>query len=76
MVSLEEHSLIGGVGESISSFLLEQGVFVPFLKIGLKDQYYSHGKRDILLQEAGLSGLSLVHQITDFVKIQGGHHEG
>lgn len=75
IISLEEHSLIGGVGQSISSFLLEQGVFVPFLKIGLKDQYYSHGKRDILLQEAGLSGLSLVNQITDFVKKQGGHHE-
>lgn len=69
IVTLEEHSLIGGVGEAISSLLMEKGTGARVLKIGLRDQFYPHGARAKLLEEAGLTAEKILQSVSNFFKI-------
>lgn len=39
IVSLEEHSIIGGLGSAISEIIAESGKSIKFLRIGIHDQY-------------------------------------
>jgi len=59
MVTLEEHLLMGGFGESVLSILMREsgtGAIPPVtvLQIGLPDQFVEHGAQKTLRQEKGL----------------------
>ena len=54
VVTLEEHSVIGGLGDAVASTLIGNGDFV-FEKIGVQDQFGQSGSPDELLEEYGLS---------------------
>jgi 1-deoxy-D-xylulose-5-phosphate synthase len=70
VVTLEEHSLIGGVGEMINSLLMKNRIPAPILNIGLEDRFYPHGKREKLLEIAGLKSEQLAEKINIFLKMQ------
>lgn len=54
--TVEEHSLIGGLGSAVSEILLELGYKKPFRKIGLQDEYCSYiGSQDYLCEKYGLT---------------------
>jgi len=53
--TVEEHSVIGGLGEAISSVLCGTGTFT-FRKIGIQDTFGQSGKPADLLLEYGLTG--------------------
>ena len=40
IISLEEHSIIGGLGSAISEIIAESGKSIKFLRIAIHDQYY------------------------------------
>jgi 1-deoxy-D-xylulose-5-phosphate synthase len=63
IVCLEEHSAMGGIGESIGNFLCENNAQVPFLKLGLPDEFVPHGERSLLFDRVGLSPLKLKDRI-------------
>lgn len=67
IVTLEEHSLIGGVGEAINNLLVSKNVNAPVLNIGLEDRFYPHGKRRLILEDAGLSGDKLLKRIQEWL---------
>ena len=54
IVTCEEHSVIGGLGEAVSS-LLSENCPVPLRRIGVNDQFGHSGPAQELLRQFGLS---------------------
>lgn len=53
VVTAEEHSIIGGLGEAVASVLAEQHP-VPMRRVGVRDVYGESGPAVDLLHEYGL----------------------
>lgn len=69
VVTMEEHSVIGGLGDAVASALMGQGSFA-FRKIGIEDRFGQSGKPEDLMREYGLDTQSLLEQIQNFLKEQ------
>ncbi len=55
IVTLEEHSIIGGLGSAIAEVIAESGQTVPFRRIGIPDQYaHIVGSQQYLRKAFGL----------------------
>ncbi len=52
---IEENTVAGGFGDAVARHLAEAGIFVPVIRIGIKDLFVSHGGREELLDEQGLT---------------------
>jgi transketolase len=70
IVSVEEHSLIGGLGSVISEVIAEEPNFNKiFLKLGLKDQFSSIvGNQEYLRKESKIDSISIFDRIISKVK--------
>jgi transketolase len=69
--TLEEHSLIGGLGTAIGEFLLDAGYKGIFRKVALPDSYGgSIGKANYLRQIHGLTPEVISNRIIDEMKIK------
>lgn len=66
IVTVEEHSVIGGLGEAVSSLLCEECP-VPVKKIGVNDVFGHSGPAKDLLKEFGLSAENIVATTREFI---------
>ena len=66
IVTMEEHSVIGGLGDAVGSVLLEK---CPkrLLKIGVMDRFGQSGKPCDLMDEYGLSAKTVVPRILEIL---------
>jgi transketolase len=56
LVTLEEHSIIGGLGGAVAECLAESGHSVPFKRIGLPSAFSAHvGSQEYLRSQSNLS---------------------
>lgn len=62
LVTMEEHSVIGGLGDAIGSVLLENHP-KKLLKIGVMDRFGQSGKPSELMDEYGLSSKMIIPRI-------------
>lgn len=62
-VSVEEHSVIGGLGTAIAEVLSEQNTHTKLLRLGIKDCFSSVGDYDFLLEQHGLTPEQIVTKI-------------
>jgi transketolase len=60
IITVEEHSVYGGLGEACASFLLENGYNKPFKIVGLPDEYTVTGSQTEILGHYGISAEGLV----------------
>ena len=60
--TLEEHSIIGGLGDTVASAIIGHGV-EKFHKIGINDMFGQSGKPADLLKEYGLTGPQIAEKI-------------
>ena len=60
--TVEEHSIIGGLGDTVASAVIGNGV-ESFLKIGINDVFGQSGKPADLLEEYGLTGAQIADRI-------------
>lgn len=67
VVTAEEHSVIGGLGDAVGEVLLEEGCCVKFRKIGVQDRFGQSGKPEELLEEYGLSESQVCRQIKEMI---------
>jgi 1-deoxy-D-xylulose-5-phosphate synthase len=67
VVTIEDNGRIGGVGAAIAQALRDAGIRVPVRDFGLPQQFLRHGKRPVLLAEAGLTGQDLAREIAGLV---------
>ncbi len=66
IVTLEDNAIQGGAGSAVSELLARLGLNVPVLHLGIPDRYIEHAERESQLEEIGLSGDGVVHQICEF----------
>ena len=53
--SVEEHTVVGGLGSAAAELLLEAGVFRPFRRVGLPDVFPDHyGTQNALMERYGI----------------------
>ena len=67
IVTVEEHSIIGGLGEAVCSLLSEKCP-TPVRRIGVKDTYGHSGPAWDVLREYGLTAEAIANEIQDFAK--------
>ncbi|WP_286240222.1 1-deoxy-D-xylulose-5-phosphate synthase [Neptuniibacter halophilus] len=54
LVSIEDHSVVGGAGSAVSEFLQQQQISTPLLSLGIPDRWISHASRQEQLQHCAL----------------------
>ena len=64
---IEEGCIIGGVGEQISAFLIQQKKRLHVKCLGIDDDFVEHGKRHDILTQYGLNKDNFSKIIDDFV---------
>ena len=67
IVTAEEHSIIGGLGEAVCGVLSEKCP-VPVRRVGVNDTYGHSGPAGALLEEFGLSAGHIADVCRDFLK--------
>lgn len=68
IITLEEHSKIGGLGSIIGEYLAEQSTLSRLLKFGTEDCYLHAATYKRLLEESGLTQQNLVDKILKFME--------
>jgi transketolase len=59
VITVEEHSVHGGLGEACAALLMQRGVSVPFKIVGFPDEYTVTGSQDEILKYYGIDGPGL-----------------
>ena len=65
VMTIEEHSIIGGLGDAVASTLIGNGSFA-FRKVGINDLFGQSGTANDVLDEYGLSDAKILAQVRDF----------
>ena len=65
VVTCEEHSVIGGLGEAVSALLAEK-LPVPVRRIGVNDEFGHSGPAADLLKDFGLSAENIIRTVKEF----------
>lgn len=64
IVTLEEHSVVSGMGSIVNNFLMRQGFsHVQVLNLGIPETFIEHGSNQDLLSELGLTPEGIVKRI-------------
>ena len=60
IVSVEEHTLIGGLGSALAETFADCGIATPLVRVGFGDRFWhEYGSQDHILELAGLLGPQL-----------------
>ena len=65
IISVEEHSVIGGLGSSICEFISSLNIITPVLRIGVNDYYPHAGSYSALLSECGLDSEGIIKRVME-----------
>ena len=69
VITIEEHSVIGGLGSAVAEIIAEAGVKTKLLRLGIQDQFTSiTGSQEYLLDYNGLSPKKLYQSIKKFLR--------
>jgi transketolase len=69
MVSIEEHTVIGGLGSAIAEHLTTLKKKIPHKIIGLKDEFGKTAEYDHLIKLHGLDGDSIAQKVECFLNL-------
>jgi 1-deoxy-D-xylulose-5-phosphate synthase len=64
---VEDNGVAGGFGDAVCRLLRDAGVSTPVLTCGLPPRFLAHGKREEVLEDAGLVPQHLARRITEAV---------
>jgi len=67
VATVEDNGRSGGFGDAVARLLRDHDVDVPVKTLGLPQEFLSHGSRDEVLEEAGLTSQQLALRITEAV---------
>ncbi len=66
-VTMEEHSIIGGLGSAVADIVAADAAAPPLLRIGVKDRFGESGTADELLEAYGLAPPSMADAVLEAV---------
>jgi transketolase len=68
VITMENHTVIGGLGSAVAEIMAEEGLGKRLTRIGLKDTFAHGASRPYLMREYGLDAIALVRTIEDMLK--------
>ena len=66
IVTIENHSIYGGLGSAVSKVIAENGISVPVKRIGVKEKFGQVGTAEFLQEEFGLTAKQIKETICQF----------
>ena len=67
VITLENHSVIGGLGSAIAEVMAEAGLGKRLVRLGLQDTYAHGASRAYLMREYGLDAMALVRAVEGLI---------
>lgn len=67
LVTVEEHSIFGGLGEACAAVLLQGGIHILFQIVGIPDEYTVTGSQQEIFTHYGISATGLAQRATDLL---------
>jgi transketolase len=65
VITMENHTIVGGIGSIIAEALAEAGLGKRLIRVGIKDTFAHGASRSYLMKKYGLDALALVKAIED-----------
>lgn len=63
VITMENHTIIGGLGSAAAEVMAENGIGKKLVRIGLRDKYAHGASRPYLMKKYGLDALALVRAV-------------
>ena len=70
VITVEEHSVYGGLGEACASFFLQNGFYNKFKIIGIPDEYTVTGSQVEIFNHYGISATGIAEKSLQLLKIK------
>ncbi|MEF8848553.1 MAG: transketolase family protein [Candidatus Thermoplasmatota archaeon] len=67
LITLEEHSIIGGLGSAVAETIADWNLGISFKRMGVQDVFCESGSPEDLLKKYGLDVKSVVKQVENMV---------
>lgn len=67
VVTIEEHSVIGGLGSAVAECIAENALPLRLHTVGITEKTYSMGSRPYMLKQAGLDVESIVNKLETII---------
>lgn len=67
VITMENHTIIGGLGSEVAEVMAEAGTGKKLVRIGLKDTYAHGASRPYLMRTHGLDAMALVQEVEKMV---------
>ncbi|MGI9366660.1 MAG: transketolase family protein [Rhizobiaceae bacterium] len=60
IVTAENHNVIGGLGSAVAEVLMDEGIGLPFKRVGVQDRFCEGGTTPYLMNKFGLDAAAIV----------------
>jgi 1-deoxy-D-xylulose-5-phosphate synthase len=67
IVTIEDNAIAGGAGSGVNEYILNHGISIKVLNIGLPDQFIKHGTQEEMHQELGLDYQGIIDKVSAFI---------
>ena len=68
IVTVEEHSVYGGLGEACASYLMQHNIYRPFKIIGIPDEYTVTGSQQNIFDHYGINEKGIADAVMTLLK--------
>jgi len=69
VITMENHSIVGGLGSAVSELMAEHAIGKPLIRLGLKDMYAHGASKNYLMKEYELDAISLVKGVEKLLNV-------
>lgn len=69
IITVEEHSVHGGLGEACAAILMQAGIYTPLKIVGIPDEYTVNGDQNYIFDHYGISGEGLAATAHDLLGV-------
>jgi transketolase len=70
LITVEEHSVHGGLGEAVASLLFQRGLMLPFKIVGIPDEYTVTGDQHDIFDHYGISADGLAQTARQLLRLE------
>ena len=63
VITMENHTIVGGLGSATAELIATHGVARPLCRLGIRDQFLHGASKPYLMREYGLDARALIRQV-------------
>jgi transketolase len=67
VITMENHTIVGGLGSAIAEVMAENGVGRKLIRVGLRDTFAHGGSKQYLMAKYGLDARALIRRVEELV---------